>query len=377
MSKERLCAALFRVAVSLASIWLMLDATRPEAGSSNGTERPTAVLGLPADPDFLRAEHPRAFRFPQDHGMHPAYRNEWWYFTGHLESDDGRKFGFQLTLFRFELASNVPASASAWRTPRVLMGHFALSDLTTRQFHAYERLTRAHPALAGIEAQPLSIWLDDWSISRDAEDERWELRAAQSGVGIRLSLQPNSSTVLQGKAGLSRKSSDGPQSSYYYSIPRLRAVGTVLIEGLSVPVRGSAWLDREWGSDTAPPKQAGWDWFGLQLDDGSCLMFYRLRRQDGTIEPRSHGSLLHTNGTVSALPLGAVQLHDIQWWRSPASGRRYPSGWRLTVADHEIDLFVRPRLQQQEWRGRFPYWEGAVSISGTHTGLGYVELTGY
>lgn len=330
---------------------------------------------------FARADAPRPFAFPRDHGPHLDYRSEWWYFTGHLQTNSGRPFGFQLTLFRFELARTVAASPSAWRTPRILLGHFALSDIDDKRFHAFERLSRALPGIAGVSASPPAVWLDDWRIAlvTDAADERFTLQAGERGIALALTLKPSSNVVAQGEQGLSRKSAARGNASYYYSIPRLAAQGTLALPSGAHAVTGSAWLDREWSTSALARSQVGWDWFALQLNDGSALMFYRLRERDGTASSYSAGSLVTARGHVQPLSAADVIIEERAYWDSADSGRRYPAAWRLTLERHGLRLDLLPRLAAQEWRARFAYWEGAVTVSsaGRPAGLGYVELTGY
>lgn len=327
---------------------------------------------------FARAATPRAFAFPADHAAHRAYRSEWWYFTGHLDDDKARRFGFQLTLFRFELAPHVADSPSPWRTPRLMLGHFAVSDHASGRFLHDERLTRAHPALAGVQDTPLKIWIDDWSISRTpGPTGHWRLQAQTREAALDLRLDASSPIVLQGAQGLSRKGDTAGNASYYYSLPRLVAHGQLRLDGTAHAVHGSAWLDREWGTSALERSQRGWDWFALQLDDGANLMFYRLRGADGATDPHSAGSLQRADGTVAALTADDVELAVSAWWRSPSSGVRYPARWRISVPRFDLELELVPCQADQEWRGRFRYWEGAVDVSGDRGGRGYVELTGY
>jgi predicted secreted hydrolase len=341
----------------------------------------SAIAALSADADdhgFARAEAPRPFVFPRDHAAHADFRSEWWYFTGHLRDAAGRPFGFQLTLFRFELAARTSPSASAWRTPRVLLGHFALSDIEGQRFHAFERMSRALPGIAGVSETPPAVWLDDWRIALDG-DGRWHLHAAQQGQALDLVLDEKSAVVLQGEQGLSRKSAARGNASYYYSIPRLAAQGTLTLANGRHEVSGEAWLDREWSTSALSRQQAGWDWFAVQLADGASLMFYRLRQHDGGSDAFSAGTYVDGAGRQHALGANDVRITAQGRWTSPHSGRRYPQGWRLEVPAHRLDMQLAPRLADQEWRGRFKYWEGAVSVTrdGQAAGLGYVEMTGY
>jgi predicted secreted hydrolase len=343
-------------------------------------------------PGFASALEPRRFAFPLDHGPHPAFRQEWWYFTGNLDAANGERFGFELTFFRVALEpppAAAPASApeaakagaaSAWRTREIYVAHFAVTDVSQRHFRSAQKLSRAALGLAGAEALPLRVWLDDWSLEASAPAV-WRLRAAQPGYAIELTLEPQSSPVLNGVDGLSRKSDRPEDATYYYSIPRLRVHGRLLRDGQPLEVHGLAWFDREWGSGSLGPREAGWDWFGLQLDDGSALMFYALRDKDGQRDGHSAGSWVAADGTARPLGNADADIAVTREWRN-ASGERYPAGWHIRVPALALDLTVRPALADQELQTTPRYWEGAVDVSGerggaTLGGRGYVELVGY
>ncbi|MEX2496583.1 MAG: lipocalin-like domain-containing protein [Woeseia sp.] len=340
---------------------------------------------------YAQALEPRLFSFPADHGPHRSYRNEWWYLTGNLETGEGRRFGFELTFFRFSLA---PAEAfepggprSAWATNQVYIGHFAVTDVAARRFHAAERLSRGAVGLAGARAEPFQVWLEDWSLGVPQAPEagqdsgRWDLRARDRGIELRLSLQPLKAPVLNGHRGLAQKSAEPGNASYYYSIPRLKAAGELNIGGEEHAVSGLAWLDREWGSSGLAQEQEGWDWFALQLSDGSDLMFYNLRRTDGRQDPHSAGTWTQSDGRSIHLSQDDVRLTVLNYWDSPQGGR-YPMGWLVNIPRLALELQVEPVLRAQELRATVRYWEGAVDVSGrrgdrTVNGMGYVELTGY
>ncbi|MGN6452589.1 MAG: lipocalin-like domain-containing protein, partial [Steroidobacteraceae bacterium] len=272
--------------------------------------RPT----VPAQSEgFAQVLEPRAFEFPSDHGPHPEFRQEWWYLTGNLDAADGERFGFELTFFRVALVPPMlrPASdasgsadlASAWRTREIYVAHFAITDVARSRFRSQQRFSREALGLAGAEAAPLHVWLDDWSLEAPTQGEggAWKLHAAQEGYAIELWLEPQGVPVLNGAGGLSRKSERTGDATYYYSIPRLAAHGQLRREGQSLELHGLAWLDREWGSGGLGPRELGWDWFGLQLDDGSALMFYALRDEHGARDPHSAGSFIAADGSVRAL----------------------------------------------------------------------------
>ncbi len=333
---------------------------------------------------FTIAREPRAFVFPRDHGEHPAFRSEWWYFTGNLQAGD-QAFGFQLTLFRFALRppGKPRPRKSPWRSNQVYLAHFALSDIDNRKFYSAER--RARPALdqAGVSLRPTVMWLRDWRMERgDGTAETWHLRAAQEAVAIDLELSAERAIVAQGDRGLSHKSAAPGNASFYYSIPRFAAQGTVAVRGRTHKVRGQAWFDHEWSTSALAEDQLGWDWFSLQLDDGRDLMFYQLRDVRGRADPASRGILINPDGSTHTLTRAQLSLKVLDYWRSRASGARYPAAWRIRIPEHELDLHVRPRMAAQEWHANFTYWEGAVITTGTAhdkaiAGSGYVELVGY
>lgn len=344
---------------------------------------------------YARAVEPRAFDFPADHGPHPDFRSEWWYFTGNLDGPEGARYGFQFTIFRGALApprssdSTAPGVDSPWDTRQVYLGHFTLTDVEGRTFREFERYSRGAAGLAGAEADPFRVWLDDWevrSVSGDpgAGDPVWplRLRARDTAVALDLELVPRKPLVLQGERGLSQKGSAPGNASYYYSYTRLQAAGTVGIEGRETPVLGTAWLDREWSTSALSDGQVGWDWFALQLSDGRDVMVYQLRRADGSPDPLSKGVVVDADGNARTVGLEAFEVEPIGSWASPIDGSVYPSGWRVRLPDEGLDLVVDPVLADQELDVSFRYWEGAVDVSGFAdgaevTGRGYVELTGY
>lgn len=326
------------------------------------------------DRGYARAIEPREFRFPADHGPHPEFRTEWWYYTGNLSTREGRRFGFQLTFFRSALAPSMPERSSAWAARQVYLAHFTVSDAEGGRFHSFERWSRGALGLAGARGEPFRVWLEDWSA---AGDSAMRLRAAEDGVALDLALQPGKPPVLQGERGLSRKSAETGNASYYYSLTRMPAAGTVSVGGERFTVSGLAWMDREWSTSSLGRDQVGWDWFALQLEDGRDLMLYRLRRADGSSDPLSKGTLVGPQGESRHLALKDFDLEVRGHWESPRSGARYPSRWRLRIPSAGLDLSLEPLLADQELDVSFRYWEGAVRVEGSARGRGYVEMTGY
>ncbi len=332
---------------------------------------------------YQRAYEPQPFHFPADHGPHPQFRNEWWYATGHLTDATGRQFGYQLTLFRIALAPTSPVADSAWRTQQIYMGHFALADVANNRHYSFERFSRSAVGLAGAQAEPFRVWLEDWQLMGGGLD-LFPLRidAQENGIAIHLTLNPGKPMVLQGDRGLSQKSAESGNASYYYSYTRLPTQGAIKLSEQTFAVHGASWLDREWSTSALGPDQTGWDWFALQLDDGRDLMFYRLRRKDGGADSFSNGALITANGQMRLLREDEVDLQPLGEWRSPQTGDRYPAGWRLRVAPEKLDLTVTPKVADQEMRLTVRYWEGAVAVTGRAgqqriTGQGYLEMTRY
>jgi predicted secreted hydrolase len=350
-----------------------------------------AVLPTGAADGFAQALEPPLLVFPRDHGPHAQFRQEWWYLTGNLDGAHGERFGFELTFFRFALAPLAASgpqrqapqpAASAWRAREVYLAHFAVTDVPAGRFRYAQRLERAALGLAGAEAQPLHVWTGDWTLrAADGASADWRLEAAEGGYALELDLHPLTPPIPNGERGLSRKSDSPGSASYYYSIPRIAVRGRILREGKPLAVQGLAWLDREWGSGRLGAAQAGWDWFALQLDDGTSLMFYALRRRDGSRDPYSAGTWVVSSGEARGLTSAAVGI-EVTDHRNQADGVSYPSGWRVRVPSLALDVAVHPVLADQELKVSPRYFEGAVDVSGTRAGRplggrGYVELVGY
>lgn len=355
---------------------------RPAAPTvSAGIGAVEAMAGA-SDAGWARATAPRPFTFPQDHGPHPEFAIEWWYFTGNLAAGE-RHFGYQLTIFRRGLAPRPAERASAWGARNIYMAHFALSDVVGEQFYAFERFSRDAAGLAGASGDPFRVFLEDWSVEASSRDGlTMRLQAAQDEVAIDLTLASTKPPTLQGDAGLSQKGAAPGNASFYYSLTRMDTIGSVRVGGQSHAVTGLSWMDREWSSSALEGEIVGWDWFALQLDNGADLMFYRLRNADGTLSPFTSGTLTAADGSVTRLARDDVRLEPLDTWRSPRSGATYPSRWRLELPKLDLRLELTPFLRDQELPVSVIYWEGAVAISGTQGGLpvggnGYVELTGY
>ncbi len=331
---------------------------------------------------WVRADSIREFHFPQDHGPHPDYKTEWWYFTGNLQTQDDRRFGYQLTFFRIGLNPETPQDASNWRAHQIYMAHFALTDVTGNQFYRFERFARAANQLAGAQAEPFTVWLEDWKANSEQTFLPIQLHAVQEEIAISLTLNSAKTPVLQGDRGLSQKSAEVGNASYYYSFTRMPTRGEIRINNETFQVSGESWLDREWSTSALGRDQTGWDWFSLQLSDGRELMYYQLRKKDGSADSYSAGTLIDREGHVTRLSSHDVELQVVDYWTSHETRVRYPVQWRLSLPEHDLTLEVKPLLPQQEMNLSVRYWEGAVAAVGESagnkiTGSGYLELAGY
>jgi len=335
------------------------------------------------DSGFERALKPQKFIFPNDHGPHNAYRSEWWYFTGNLKNPQGRQFGYELTFFRFALKAKAPESKSAWRSNQLYMAHLTLTDVETGRFYSDEKISRAGNGLAGALNNKYQVWLHDWSAKTEgAADFPLRLHAKSRDYAIDLLLTSPKGYILQGDEGLSRKSAEPGNASYYYSYPRLTTEGTVSVAGNSFAVSGASWMDREWSTSALSDEQSGWDWFALQLSDNTELMVYQLRRKDGQPDSNSSGSFVPVDNKKIPLQAQDVTINILDHWKSPHSKISYPSRWHVSVPKQNLELEVVPLLNDQELNVSYRYWEGAVSVNGTKngkaiSGQGYVELAGY
>lgn len=357
----------------------------------HGTPLPTATTSIAAAlagnlDGYTRATPPRTFTFPDDHGPHPDYKLEWWYVTGNVATADGRRFGYQFTVFRSALAppdTAAPRRTSAWATRQLYLAHVGLTDADGRRFHSLERAARGAAGLAGAVASPFRLWVEDWSLTSASPDEFFplRLRVQQDGLTLDLTLAPRKPLVLQGDAGFSRKGTDG-QASWYYSITRLATTGTLTVDGRTYSVAGNSWLDREWSTSILGRTQTGWDWFSLQFDDGRDLMFFQLREHQPNQTPFTDGTFVEVQGTATRLEPGTMQATPLRWWTSPHTGARYPVAWRLRLPSRQLDLTLSPLLDDQEHHTSVRYWEGALRMAGTDhgrpvSGFGYLEMTGY
>jgi len=335
---------------------------------------------------FARAMNVREFSFPRDYAAHPEFQTEWWYYTGNLVTAEGRRFGFEFTIFRRAIAPTMPTRASDWATNQIYFADLAISDIGANQFYSRERFSRGAAGLAGATAHPrVHIWIEDWTMTAQNDPATtMRLKAADGPIAIDLTVKEAKPPVLQGDRGLSAKSPEPGNASYYYSLTRLLTDGTITVNGTTYPVSGSAWKDHEFSTSALSEGAQGWDWFALQLDDQREIMLYQIRLQNGGVVSTSHGTLVNADGSTVHLELKDFTIEVLDRWTSPRTGAVYPSRWKVTVQvpTGPITLDIVPLMANQELNTTTAYWEGASRITGTDgdkpvAGYGYVELTGY
>lgn len=367
-----------------------------------------------AQEGFERAIEPRQFIFPQDHWSHDTFQIEWWYITGNVsatvtkasketnsDSDEEKEFGYQVTFFRIGLSPTLPPAlppkslsksnqrSSAWASKNMWMAHVALTDNSAAKHYYDERLSRGAAGLAGIQKNPFKVWLEDWQIvgvnnGKNNGEFPWKVSIKNKDFALYLKLSPTKPIVLQGKNGLSQKSGKPGNASYYYSFSRLKTEGKIISRtpqsNHQYNVTGWSWLDREWSTSALGNDQAGWNWFSLQLNDGTDLMYYQMQRKDGKIDSHSSGNWINKNGTYVYLKSHKVQLAPLKYWQSE-TGKKYVTEWKMKIPSKNVEWIIKAMLDDQEMLTTVRYWEGAVRIfdakSGKAIGKGYLEMTGY
>ena len=348
---------------------------------------PAAPIDPPATP-FRLAQEGYQYEFPRDHGSHDTFRTEWWYYTGHLQTAEGRRFGFELTFFRRAIAPDqIETRPSRWSVDQLYLAHLAITDVKEQRFYFQDRISRAGLGKAGADATRLRVWLDQWRAESSGETgDQQKLEAKADGVALSLTLDPAKPLVVHGERGISKKGAAAGQASHYYSFTNLTTAGSVTIGTETYHVTGTSWMDHEFGSADLGADLAGWDWFSIQLADNRELMVYRLRHADGSSDAASSGTLVFADGRTQHLSASDIQLTPLDTWTSPASKATYPHRWQVSIPSLELSLKLTPLLADQELRTtrstQVTYWEGAVAVEGTERGQaikgqGYVELTGY
>jgi predicted secreted hydrolase len=342
--------------------------------------------------DFKRALPGRTFSFPQDHFSHPEFKTEWWYYSGHLYSQEKKSFGYQLTFFRTGLTRETKNQKSKWSIQDLYFTHLAITDESRGKFEYLEKISRGSLGEAGASPHEKSekafrIWIEDWAIEGKGPGMlNHSLKAGDKTFGIELTLIPEIKPVIHGQNGISQKAEGEGYASHYYSIPRLKTEGRIFLQNKEIPVQGTSWMDHEFGSSQLREYQVGWDWFSIQLDTGTELMLYQILHRDGKIDPYSSGTIIFPDGTYQHLLRNEFQIEVLGHWKSSKSGAVYPSRWRVKVPGHRIELTISPTVKDQELitkeSTRVIYWEGSVKVDGKYQadpikGMGYVELTGY
>ena len=353
-----------------------------EPANGNSLRARTQILAPPQNiSGFARAIDPWDWQFPRDHGAHPAFQTEWWYYTGNLATSQGRRFGYQFTIFRRALSPAPARSQSEFRANNIYLAHFTLSDIAAGDFYHDVRYARGGADLAGATTDPLyRVWLEDWQVlAQDHAATLTQISAASADFGIDLRLRQVKPPALQGDRGLSPKSAQIGNASYYYSLSRLRTSGSLSIGADVFTVEGFTWMDHEFSTSALGENARGWDWFGLIFADDSELMVGQIRLNDGGIEPAFGGLLIFPDGSTRQLSAEQVGIAVRDTWRSPHSNSDYPAGWDITIGDPDgFSISVAPLMPDQELHSAdIIYWEGAVSVSGDKNGYGYAELTGY
>ncbi|WP_295453734.1 lipocalin-like domain-containing protein [uncultured Thiodictyon sp.] len=319
----------------------------------------------------------RTLTFPADHGAHPGFRTEWWYATGWLALPDGSPLGFQTTFFRVRSGLG-EQNPSTFAPRQLILAHAAIADPRLGRLRHDERAARVALGRAGFESGHTKVWVGDWRFEQ--VDDRYQAEVRGEGFGYSLSLVPDGPPLLNGAAGFSAKGPGPRDASYYYSRPQLKVNGTVTLDGRVQAVTGLAWLDHEWSSEYLPQGAKGWDWIGVNLNDGSALMAFRMRGTDGA-PIWSAATLKPAGGVARALAPDAVAFEQLRHWRSPRTGIDYPVEWRVRIGERRF--LLQPLMDDQELDSRRStgavYWEGAVRVTenGREVGRGYLEMTGY
>jgi predicted secreted hydrolase len=380
----RVCSAMAAAGPFAATATTAANAATPALASGD----PAAALPSSASPAWNIVRSGTVLRFPQDHGAHPGFRTEWWYVTGWLQRDGAADAGFQITFFRSRTA-HPDANPSRFAPTQLVLAHAALAlPENGRLLHA-QRAARAGFGLAttatGDTRAIIGSGPEAWSLTRDPATDRYRAHASGSDFAFTLELAPDAPPLLQGQSGYSRKGPSPSQASHYYSRPQMAVTGSIRTRRSTsgnapgTAVRGRAWFDHEWSSDYLGSQSSGWDWIGINLDDGGALMAFQIRSTDGKPTWRDATLRRGANGPVRT-GLSPV-FETLRSWRSVRSGAQWPVSQRVRIDDLVIEL--EPLFDDQELDARgstgITYWEGAVtaSVSGRRIGRGYLELTGY
>ena len=376
----------YPVAASLWDAWLWgANHRRSRAAHRAAATGLIALLGLcMTASDWKKAETGWPYEFPRDHHAHREFKTEWWYFTGNVFDREGHRFGYELTFFRQGIrpAAERDPNASRFIVDDLKFAHFAITDVSKQRFHFEQKTSRGAFGEAGFDDAKRLAWIDNWTLAANGDDA-FDLMASSDAGTIHLHLRAAKSPIIHGENGLSVKAAGGASASHYYSIPRLETTGEILVNGTAHSLRGESWFDHEWSSSQLGKGEVGWDWICVQWEDGSELMLYRMRLENGEQDPSSSGTWIAPDETASHLRASDFQMTPIATWKSRASGAQYPIGWRITLPAQRAEFTIRAALEDQELKlGPITYWEGAIDATGTRDdkaikGRGYLELTGY
>ncbi len=351
------------------------------------------LIAIQAASPWKQAQAGYQYSFPRDHASHPDYKIEWWYYTGNVKADDGRRFGYQVTFFRVGI-DHTPANPSKWAVRDLFMTHLAVSDEKGQRYRYAEKLSRGGPGLAGALTDRYRVWNDDWSAEiRDqgAGTREHVIRAVGEKAGVEFTLGEGKPPAINGINGVSQKGSRPGNASHYYSMTRMPTKGTLTIDGERFNVAGESWMDHEFGTSFLEPEQRGWDWLSIQLSDDRELMLYQLRRADGSRDPRSSGTVVEANGRTTHLSNGDFTLTPGKTTFKSKNGAVYPTEWMITIPSQQLELRVTTPMQDQELSligsTGVAYWEGMIDVAGLQAsrppglqairGVGYLEMTGY
>ena len=334
--------------------------------------------------DWRIAEPGWHYEFPRDHHAHREFKTEWWYFTGNVFDDAGRRFGCELTFFRHGIqpAAERDPNSSRFIVDDLKFAHFAVTDVDGKKFQFDQKTSRGAFGEAGFDDGNRIAWIENWNLTA-AGDNEFDLVAAAAFGSLRLHLRAATPLVVHGENGVSVKAASTSSASHYYSIPRLETSGELVANGSTRLVHGETWFDHEWSSSQLGKDEGGWDWVCLQFDDGSALMLYRMRLANGGVEPSSSGTWIAPDSAATHLRASDFQMTPTALWKSKASGAQYPIGWRIELPSQHVEFTIKAALDDQELSlGAITYWEGAIDANGTRDekpmkGRGYLELTGY
>jgi predicted secreted hydrolase len=361
----------------LVKAFQLLIAFAAIAGAAAPASAPAGTVAGTAGSDSAAGPRERPIALPRDYGSHPGFRTEWWYVTGWLTTESGESLGFQITFFRAKPGID-PANPSAFAPRHLLIAHCAISDPKRGRLWQDQRIRRAGLGLAEAAETDTNVWIDDWSLKR--EGGVYQAGIAAENFALRLTLAETQPPMLNGDSGVSRKGPAPEAASYYYSLPHLKVSGTITRGDAHDRVTGDAWFDHEWSSEYLDSQSSGWDWIGVNLDDGSALMAFRIRGLNGAAR-WAGGSLRGSDGKMQVFPPADIVFEAGRKWISPRTGIAYPVQWQVTAGQRSFVL--EPLMDDQENDTRLStgaiYWEGAVTVSEANkpAGRGYLELTGY